>query len=124
MSCYCDYDGLPSFHSEAFRTARKVHRCCECGADILPGSVYQYVSGSWDGDFLTFKSCEPCADLRDALSEVGCPSYGDLYEFYRVYLDETGKVRYDEERDEYIYPENHLIDSEGDIQRNRLRRAA
>lgn len=89
MSCYCDFDGYPSVYRERWSTAKIVHKCCECGATIHPGNKYQYVSMVWDGDFLTYKTCERCADLRDALSEVTCPQFRGLQEDYFNYLDST-----------------------------------
>lgn len=62
----------------------------------------------WEGIWDTAKTCEACADLRDSLAEVWCPELGALRGAYQEYLDEVGKVRYDEELDQYIYPNNHL----------------
>lgn len=61
--CFCDFDS-PEFYDKYQPTARKRHKCCECGGDIMPGEKYEYVSGKWDGQFDTFKTCERCCDLR------------------------------------------------------------
>lgn len=87
MGCSCDYDSTPSMHSEAWYKARKQHKCCECRQPIEIGQQYQRVSGVWDGKFFTFKTCERCADLREALSEISCPTYRGLSEEYFNYLD-------------------------------------
>jgi len=61
--CYCDYDP-PDFYHREVRSARKEHACGECGASILPGEKYEYVSAKWDGYVDSFKTCEQCVDLR------------------------------------------------------------
>lgn len=74
-SCCCYYDGpMPELFSQGWRVARKVHRCCECFEEIKPGTRYQYTVGKWDGDFMDFKTCPPCAAIRDEI----CGNYGDL----------------------------------------------
>lgn len=87
MTCYCDYDSAPSFFSETWHNARKAHTCCECGQAINVGQDYQRVSGVWDGEFMTYKTCERCAGLREALAEVACPFFRGLKEEYWNYLD-------------------------------------
>lgn len=106
-ACCIDYDP-PEFCSTTWKYARKEHKCCECRATIQIGECYEYIAGKWEGDFQTFKTCEKCADLRDSLMDVDCPALGDLRECYVNYLDNIGAARYDEEKDEYIYPQNHL----------------
>ena len=86
MSCFCDYEA-PEFYDRTERTARKRHRCCECGHDIQPGERYEHVSGKWDGQLNTFKTCEACVDLRDSLSaHSGCFQHEGLSEEYYEYL--------------------------------------
>ena len=87
MTCYCDYDSMPSMYSETWHKAKKDHRCCECGKTISVGQQYQRVVGVWDGDFSSYKTCERCAGLRDALAEVSCPTFGGLQDEYWNYLD-------------------------------------
>lgn len=105
--CCTDYD-MPEFCETNWHKARKGHRCCECYQTIHIGQQYQHVAGKWEGDFLSFKTCEKCADLRESLMDVACPAFEGLTEAYRDYLENIGTVRYDEETDRYIYPENHL----------------
>ena len=87
MGCYCDYDA-PEFHLTRERTARKQHKCCECGHVIEPGERYEHVTGKWDGHIGTFHTCLPCSELRDALADGtgGCFQYGGLSEEYWEYL--------------------------------------
>lgn len=43
--------------------ARKSHTCDDCGCRIDPGTVYERVSGKWEGAFRTSAYCVECADL-------------------------------------------------------------
>lgn len=63
MDCYCDYD-IPQVYRKRIPTARKRHRCYECGGAITIGEKYEYVASLCDGDFGTFKTCERCIDIR------------------------------------------------------------
>lgn len=72
VTCYCDTDGLPTVSHRDKRKARKEHRCYECGCKIAPGETYEVVSGLYDGQWETFKTCPDCVELRDALTEMDC----------------------------------------------------
>ena len=83
-----DYDGV-LLRSET-RTARKTHKCHECGAEIKSGDRYFF--GAWpaDGTFHQIKSCAGCEEVRDKIGAIeienGCgaweskPPYGLLGE--------------------------------------------
>lgn len=60
---------MPSCFKEIYRVARKQHKCCECGGIIEPLDVYQYISGVWDGQPDSFKTCTPCTEARDFYEE-------------------------------------------------------
>ena len=77
----CYYGEGPEFSSERTVTARKPHKCCECGRVIEVGEQYEYVTGVWEGDFCTFKTCRHCIAVRLWLRKV-CNSfaYAGLYE--------------------------------------------
>ena len=107
-ACCIDYGDGPTLYDEKYRKARKEHKCCECGQTINAGDDYQVITGLWDGRWDEFKTCEKCADLRDSLMDVSCPALGDLRADYAEYLENIGAVKYDEQNDEYIYPQNHL----------------
>ena len=85
-ACECDSEA-PEFFRETWVKARKEHKCCECWKVINPGDEYQYTAGFWEGRLYTYKTCERCSDLRDALGEVVCPVYGQLKEAYMEYLE-------------------------------------
>ena len=86
MSCYCD-DESPSFFNQRIVKTKKSHKCIECGHRIQPGEEYEYTVGKWEGDFSSFATCIPCADLREALNDVGCIRFGELNEEYYAYLE-------------------------------------
>lgn len=46
--------------SDAILKARKVHRCNWCRQEILPGQLYQRVTGIIDGEMRHGKSCRRC----------------------------------------------------------------
>ena len=87
MSACCTSFDRPSFYSITSRTARKPHRCCECGYQIKPKEAYRVVSGKWEGDVSSHKQCERCADLSDSLSETTCVYIGGLFDNYEEYLE-------------------------------------
>jgi len=64
--------------------ARKEHKCCECHRTIKPGEHYQRVTGVWDHDPNTFKTCTECADLasrfRRFIEYAYNPPFGYLFE--------------------------------------------
>jgi hypothetical protein len=80
MSDYSDCD-VCSCAKEVIRKARKQHKCCECGNVINIGENYQYVSGIWDGEPSSYKTCESCSSVRDsfiALPENETAIYSEL----------------------------------------------
>ena len=42
-----------------------MHKCCECNREILHGEQYEYISGIWDGEPASYKTCLDCKSLRD-----------------------------------------------------------
>lgn len=83
MSCYCDYES-PEFYSErTISSARGQHKCSECGRQILKGEGYQSISGKWDGDFYTNKTCAHCLELKNYVKAhipCFCWAFGELIE--------------------------------------------
>lgn len=71
MSCQdvcmtADYDGSTEFCRESTHRARKEYRCCECRDVIAVGAKYEYVSGKFEGEFYTLKTCLLCVEIRHA----------------------------------------------------------
>jgi hypothetical protein len=78
--CVCDYDP-PAFYCKTEYTARKEHRCAECGKAIAPGQRYEKVVAKWDGSLGFFKTCSRCVALREHLAahvRCFCWSHGNL----------------------------------------------
>ena len=69
ISCDCSVDlasyDAPSCYLTTLRKARKSHKCCECGGEIVRGQRYEYVSGVWDGDPDSHKTCLTCVEIRE-----------------------------------------------------------
>lgn len=60
----------PSAFRQITRTARKVHKCCECRRLIPTGTKYTYSSGIWDGSPSNFKQCINCSLVFSAAGTV------------------------------------------------------
>ena len=79
-SCILGSEGETASCSKTVHpVARKAHICCECERQIEVGEQYQKVSGIWDGEPETYKTCSECAEIRDTLL---CDSwcFGTLWE--------------------------------------------
>lgn len=102
--------------SAAYRTARKPHRCAECGRAIEPGESYHYETFVFDGKFTSHKTCKHCMVARQWLSdECGGWVYGAVqedidehaaYEGYgfRVRLLAAGMARKWKRKDGRMWP--------------------
>jgi len=85
-----DIDEHPSLFSENTITARKKHRCGECGKIINPDEQYERASGIWDGKFCTMKTCLVCLELR---KQFCCSwTYGEVLQDIRESLYQMGDV--------------------------------
>lgn len=85
--CSCDYGDAeqPQFFTCKTVKARKQSKCSECGNVIHPGSKYERVSGKWDGDVRSYRTCSDCLDfLAWAKAHVPCVAecrrHGTLHE--------------------------------------------
>jgi hypothetical protein len=92
---------MSDFQTETTPTARKTHTCGECHGHIDPGQKYQLISGSWDGDMSSFKTCMPCLTAREwAIAQPEWGSDGEhLYYFGQLEEDLT-----------YLAPESRVGD--------------
>ena len=88
--CSCiyveDYDS-PKFHNAEIRKARKEHKCCECNRAILPKEKYEYVTGLWEGDIKTHKTCLTCLEIRSVFFCDGW-FYGQSKEYLQEHISE------------------------------------
>ncbi|SFR15303.1 hypothetical protein [Desulfoscipio geothermicus] len=75
ISCNCSVDlcdaEAPEFYREDFLTAKKAHKCTECGGEIKPGQRYRLVVGKWDRHLETFRTCMPCHRIGEDLCPQG-----------------------------------------------------
>ncbi len=46
------------------RTARKPHKCCECGNVIAKGQKYEHVVWKFEGEFGKYDTCALCVEIR------------------------------------------------------------
>lgn len=94
-----EYDETPEFTTMRVSKARKQHRCSVCRRAIVPGEVYGYYSGKFDGEFSTDHVCRRCEYdivriVEHELAE-GCrwseawPAFCDVAE----YLENSGLGR-------------------------------
>ena len=71
----------PEFFNKEIVVAEKQHVCYECDGVIEPSREYESVTGKWDGELLTFKTCSPCLEIRDKLFCTWF--FGEIYEDIR-----------------------------------------
>lgn len=68
--CMIDYaDGCVEMLDERTRTAKKSHRCSECGRVIQPGESYRLEKYVWEAQLTNHKTCRHCWSARGWLSE-------------------------------------------------------
>lgn len=95
------YDGeAPSVFDGETRTARKEHKCCECGVTIGRGEKYAHAWGVWDGEAASYARCSACDEKADILefseSAMGCRGveasvpYGELMQAWHDYQRDYG----------------------------------
>lgn len=76
-ACCCEYYESPEFFIQNRRKAIKDHRCYECGRLIKKGELYQAESGKWEGEVITYKTCNLCMSLRDFVqAHIPCVCWG------------------------------------------------
>ena len=80
-------DNQPEVCGTLIVKARKSQTCCECREAITPGTHYEIVSGKWEGEWLSFKTCLPCKEIREAFCCEGWV-YGSLWEDAQTFLEE------------------------------------
>lgn len=100
IDCFCDYDPAHVYVASA-PTARKRHRCYDCGGFVEPGEKHEKVFAVWErGDSPdTVRTCPRCLDLRTWVqNNVPCFCYmhGGLFETAKDAIE----AAYDRARDE------------------------
>lgn len=73
MGCSCQIDvdvdcgNALTTLKRKIRTARKPHRCSDCGIEIAVGQQYESYCGVGDGEIAVYKTCLDCLSVRDTL---------------------------------------------------------
>jgi len=76
-----DDAGIAKFYRRKIMRARKQHTCCECRGTIATGEQYEYVRARWCDGPASYKTCLPCASIRDGLDcGSGAVYHGQLWE--------------------------------------------
>jgi len=93
-----DFDDGSGFTAAEWRTARKSHKCGECGRGIPRGSRYRKMVGTYAGDFWSDKFCSRCAKCQDWLLArghgwVGGSIVSDVRYCVQQELAEKGSIR-------------------------------
>jgi len=78
--------GQPEVCGTLIVKARKPQKCCECHDSISPGERYEIVSGKWEGEWSSFKTCLPCKEIREAFCCEGWV-YSTLWEDAEGFLE-------------------------------------
>lgn len=84
MSCadFCfsgGFDDGADVADVTIRRARKSHRCEECRETIAVGQSYEHTSMLYEGTWERYRTCLPCAEIRNALSCDGSWVWGQLW---------------------------------------------
>jgi hypothetical protein len=81
FACVCDSYSYP--YHERVRTAKKEHKCYDCGRRILPGEWYVAVGGLCEGYWWNGKECKNCWSALEWIKAhipCVCVSYGNMYD--------------------------------------------
>jgi hypothetical protein len=65
--CLVDIDYSDECHEIQCKvlTARKQHKCGECGKIVQPREKFEHFTGSDSGEFFHVKTCLVCVEIRD-----------------------------------------------------------
>ena len=90
LSTNCDdYGG--QLLQQKIVTARKSHKCTECGAEILRSQKYEVAKFSGEGTVVAYKTCLECLSVRGVFFTNWC--YSCVWEDVRdMVTDQQGDV--------------------------------
>ncbi len=122
-------------YSRATPRAARDHACTECGKTIPRGTRHEIVKGLWEDSWSTFRTCLPCAEIRDHFDCGNGFCYGQLWEDLRENffqdmkaggpcmegLSPVAKQKLIDERMEWYFEQDEIDDSawEGWTERGR-----
>jgi hypothetical protein len=90
--CDLEVDGYGTELRDTQHTARKQHRCEECGRTIKPGDRYGTFTGLYEGDFFMVKHCLRCTKARHWLGKRGHGwEGGQILEWVRICVETDGE---------------------------------
>lgn len=90
MCMFDNCDGTVTMLSEAIPTARKAHKCRECGRAIESGEKYHVERFVFDGELTTHKTCAHCMVARCWLhDECGGYVFGGVEEDLREHAQDS-----------------------------------
>jgi len=78
-TCDCGYDDDGDrfeFNRISYPTARKTHKCDECGGAIQPGQKFELSMAKWAGGLSACKTCDLCRRIRE--NHCSCSPYGSM----------------------------------------------
>ena len=87
---HIENDERAEFYSDKTVTARKSHKCGECGDEIKPGSTYERVFMVFEGHPEIHKTCQVCLNVRNSLFE-------NEWTFGRIWDDIREAFEYDDD---------------------------
>ena len=95
-ACYCDYDP-PRLYKASIVTARKPHRCNECGKMLGAGERYERVNAIWERDdtVTSLVTCPRCLAVREyveAHAPCFCWRHGCVLDDARDTLNEYAYI--------------------------------
>ena len=80
--CVCDYEPARVYSPRIIKSARKEHKCYECGRPITVGESYESTFAVWDYP-KTCKTCCRCLALRNFIQQnvkCFCWAHGNMIE--------------------------------------------
>lgn len=72
-----DGDSAVVFNAKYVK-ARKDYECSECSRPIAKGTVHQFAKMLCDGEWISYRTCSPCAEIRYAFSCDG-EQFGGMF---------------------------------------------
>lgn len=78
-------DCQPTVYRQELRRARKKYECGECGDEILPGYLYEFFTGLYEGFWSTYRTCARCVNVRDDYFKGGWVFLCIAEDFYEAF---------------------------------------